>query len=349
MKMVDARYNKANEIVKYKFLEKLEHSKNGKDPKTVNQYASAIHEFEVAIGFKDFKKYTNEWAITFKYHLNDKKNKKTGEHISKSLYLHYIKFVREFLQWGKDNHRNYARVKQDDIDYLYVTRNDSNKARATNYQESHEVADILSTIRKMPENTELEKRNKAILSLCLLTTPRIGALQTARIGSIKYFKEYSTWAFIQDPRLQHTKNSKKITAFFIGQSEDIVQNVLQWRDYLISQDGKDRDYLFPKIASSFTLDNNYIMQLSKEPMKSQTQIRVAIKKAFADNNLPYRKQHSFRHSIARKMKHGENATARLIALAENYGHKGGMSTLVASYGGDYLKEQAEILKGFRLE
>jgi hypothetical protein len=49
------------------------------------------------------------------------------------------------------------------------------------------------------------------------------------------------------------------------------------------------------------------------------------------------------------MKHGENATARLIAIAENYGHKGGISTLVASYGGDYLKEQAEILKGFKLE
>lgn len=38
---------------------------------------------------------------------------------------------------------------------------------------------------------------------------------------------------------------------------------------------------------------------------------------------------------------GDNATARLITLGENYGHKGGMSTLVASYGGDYLKEQAE--------
>jgi hypothetical protein len=46
---------------------------------------------------------------------------------------------------------------------------------------------------------------------------------------------------------------------------------------------------------------------------------------------------------------GENAAARLIALAENYGHKGGMSTLVASYGGDYLKEQAEIMGAVELE
>ena len=91
------------------------------------------------------------------------------------------------------------------------------------------------------------------------------------------------------------------------------------------------------------------MLLTKECIKSQTQIRDTIKGAFTSNGLPYRNPHSFRHSVARKMKQGENATARLIALAENYGHKSGMSTLVASYGGDYIGERAEILKGFRLE
>jgi integrase len=81
----------------------------------------------------------------------------------------------------------------------------------------------------------------------------------------------------------------------------------------------------------------------------QSQIRGAIKEAFVRNGLPYHHPHTFRHSIARKMKQGENATARLIALAENFGHKGGMSTLVASYGGDYLCERAGILKEWGME
>lgn len=349
METPDMRYNKSNEIVKYKFLEKLEHSKNGKDPKTVNQYAAALHEFEVAIGFKDFRKYNSDWAITFKEHLNEKKNKRTGKHISKSLYFHYISFVREFVEWVVSYDKTYGKIKQDEIDYLHVTRNDKNKARATGYQESHEVADILTTIRLMPVRTDIERRNKAMLSLCLLTTPRISSLQTATIGSIKYFKDYDAWTFIQDPRNQHTKNSKKITAFFIGQSQDIIDNIIRWRDELIAQDYKDFDYLFPKITPSFTPENDPIMVLTKESIKSQSQIRDTMKLAFKNNNLPYRKPHSFRHSLARKMKQGDNAAMRLIALAENYGHKGGMSTLVASYGGDYLKEQAEILKGFNLE
>ncbi|MDB2415189.1 site-specific integrase [Rickettsiales bacterium] len=349
MAEIDTRYNEANEIVKYKFLEQLEHSKDGKDPKTVDQYARGIHEFEVATGFKDFKKFNHEWAIIFKEHLNDKKNKRTGKHISKSLYFHYIAFVREFFQWLAKNNKDYAKIKEDDINYLYVTRNDKNKARATNYQESHDVADILSTIRKMPSDTEVEMRNQAMVSLCLLTTPRISSLQTATIKSIKYFKDYDIWSFIQDPRTQNTKNSKKITAVFIGQSEDIIQNVLKWRDCLIAQGFTDNEPLFPKIASSLTVEGDPIQLLTRDFIQSQSQIRGAIKTAFVNNDLPYRNPHSFRHSIARKMKLGENATARLIALAENYGHKGGMSTLVASYGGDYLKEQAEILKGFGLE
>ena len=70
MKKIDTRYNKANEIVKYKFFEQLEHCKNGKDPKTIIKYVAALHEFEIATGFKDFIKYNSDWAIDFKNHLN---------------------------------------------------------------------------------------------------------------------------------------------------------------------------------------------------------------------------------------------------------------------------------------
>jgi integrase len=89
--------------------------------------------------------------------------------------------------------------------------------------------------------------------------------------------------------------------------------------------------------------------LTKALVRSQTPIREVFKAAFTNNDLPYRKPHTFRHSIARKMKKGENATERLIALAENVGQRSGMATIISSYGGDYLQKQAEILKNFKLE
>ncbi len=349
MTTTDTRHNPANEVAKYKFFEELANMNDGRDPKTVDQFVNAIHEFEVAIGFKDFRKYKSDWAITFKEHMDDKRNPQTGQEISKSLYFHYISFVRRFFEWLMDNEKDYAKIKRRDIGFLSVTRGDKNKARVPNYQESHEVADILATIRAMPSATAMELRNKAIISLFLLTTPRIGSLQQARVDRIKYFKEYGAWAFVQDPRLQNTKNANNITSFFIGDSEDIIQNVITWRDCLVAEGFKGKNYLFPKITPSFSPDGRAIAVLTREYIKSDTQIREVIKEAFESNGLPYLKPHSFRHSIARKVKKEGDSTHKLIALAENMGQKSGMATIINSYAGDYLKEQSVIIKGIRLE
>jgi len=348
MTEIDARYNPANEIVKYKFFEKVEH-KDGKDPKTVNQYVNALHEFEVATKFRDFKKYNSDWAIEFKNYLSDKTNKRTGDNISKSLYFHYIAFVKDFFKWLTANRSDYSKIKQGDIEYLTVSRNDRNKAKATGHQESHDVSDILATIRKMPSNNELEMRNKAMISLCLLTTPRISSLQTASIKSIKYFKDYDIWAFVQDPRSQDTKFARNIDAFFIGQSQDIIQNVLEWRNHLISKGFKSKTALFPVIETSFDKDGEPIMQLSNKYMQSQTQIRDIFKKAFIDNGLPYYKPHSFRHSVTRLVRIGEEATDTMIVLSENAGQKSGYSVMINSYGGDSLQRRAKIIKNIKLE
>ena len=107
MKNIDTQYNPDNEIVKYKFFEELEHC-DGKDPKTVDQFVNAIHEFEIANSFRDFKKYQKDWAITFKNHLNDKISSQIGQIIAKSMFLHYISYVRQFFEWLVENEKEYS-------------------------------------------------------------------------------------------------------------------------------------------------------------------------------------------------------------------------------------------------
>lgn len=349
MSKIDTRHNQNNEIVKRKFFEQLEHARNGKDPKTVDQYVKALHEFEVFTGFIDFKKFSSDCAIEFKAYLGDKFNQHTGEPISKACYFHYLSYIREFFEWLVANEKDYKKIKLRAVEALHSTRNDRNKAKATGYQECHMLAEILATIRNMPSDTEIELRNRAMLSLSLLTTPRISALQTARLQSIKYFKQYETWAFVQDPRLLNTKFSKKITAFFIGQAQDLISNVITWREHLLANGFTGKDYLFPKISTNFNSDCMSALTLTREKIKSQSVIRDIFKAAFVSNGLPYYKPHSFRHSLARAMKKAPNAVELSIALAENMGHKGGLSTLHASYGGDYEQQQSALLKAFELK
>ena len=220
--MTLTKYNTKNELVKSKFLEMLENAK-GRDLKTVNNYANAIYEFEVSTNFKDFKKFEVRQVIDFKEILASKKNKRTGENISKSYLQHYVSHTKDFFEW-LSRQKGYEKcVTYDDVQYFTLTRNDRNRARSTNYQESYLVEEILSTIRQMPSSNVIEMRNKAMISLCILTTPRISALQSARIGSIKYFREEGAWAFAQNPNLVNTKFANNITAFFIGDLDDIYK------------------------------------------------------------------------------------------------------------------------------
>ena len=350
MNTINTTYNAANEAIKYQYLEHIEHTQDGKDPKTIKQFASAICEFELANGFQDFRKYNLDWAITFKDHLNDKRNKQTGQHISKSYLLHYVSHVRNFLLWIQANVKDYAKIKKTDIDYMHVRKNEKSQARATNLPESHSIKDILATIRKMPEETDIERRNKAMVSLLVLTCPRISSLQEARIERIKYLEDYESWVFLQDPRLQVVKGSQNITSFFIGQVDDIIANVTNWKAHLEAKGRKGKDYLFPKIMPSFNKSGAPVMEVGRDYIQSQTIIRGIVKQAFEANGLKYIKPHNFRHSLSRHVRKSNcNVTDTLIALAENMGQKNGYSTLVISYAGDPLEERAKIMKAIVLE
>jgi site-specific recombinase XerD len=353
--MIDIRYNAKNEKVKETFLEMSEEAK-GRDSKTVKVYANAIREFELFTNFKDFKTFNIKQAIGFKDYLGDKRNKRTGKSISKS-YLRYATYVKNFFEW-LERQKGYSKyIKYNDVQYFSLTRNDRNKALATHYQESYEVSEILETIRKMPINTLIETkfdarqmRDKAMISLNLLTTPRISAfyIQSARIGSIKYFKNQDVWAFCQNPNTVNTKFARNITAYFIGNLQDIYQNVFDWIDYLKSQGFTDKDYLFPRFKASFTSDGFKTLILENKIIKSQTTIRKIFQNAFKNNDLHYLKPHTFRHAITRKANELPNSSKWISVLNQNFGHTID-SVIISSYGTIAENKRGKILKDFPLE
>ena len=77
----------------------------------------------------------------------------------------------------------------------------------TEVREKYTVSEILSTIRNMPTKTLIQRRNKALISLAFLTTPRITALKDTLIEDIKYDDYYNCYRFTQK---HGTKNGKLI-------------------------------------------------------------------------------------------------------------------------------------------
>jgi len=341
------KYNAKNEKIKTAFFEILEHAK-GRSPITIKQFANAIEEFEKFTNYQDFKTFEIKQAIGFKEYLATKINKKTGEPISKSYLRSYTSSLREFFEWlyhqkGYQKHINYNNVQ-----YFNLTRNDRNKAMATQYQDSYTIKEILLTIRNMTTSTRVDKRNKAMISLCLLTTPRISALQSARIGSIKHFNNQDVWAFCQNPNTVNTKFARNIKAYFIGNLQDIYQNVFDWIEYLQSQGFTDKDYLFPRFEPTFTSDGEQSLILGNQMIKSQTTIRGIFQKAFENEGLSYYKPHSFRHSITRRALELDNSPQFISALNPNFGHKTD-AVIIDSYGTIAENKRGKILKEFPLE
>ena len=345
--MKNIQYNRKNEVIKTRFFEMLEHAK-GRDQKTINSYAKAIHEFEVSEGFGDFKHFNLKQAQYYKEHLTNKRNKRTGEPISKSYLRNYTTHVRQFFEWLL-NQKGYKSIKYDEVQHFNITRNDRNRASATAYQDSYDVDEILLTIRQMPGTNEIEMRNKAVISLNFLTTPRISALQTARIESIKYIKHMKAWAFIQNPNWVNTKYAKSITSYFIGDIRDIYDNVLNWQSYLLDKGFTEKDPLFPKIVPSFNSDGIQVLNLEKSFIKSQSSIRAIFEKAFKGNGLPYYKPHSFRHSIVRHALTTPHSGLLISALDQNMGHAMDVGVIISSYGTTPEHLRAKVLKEFKLE
>ena len=189
--IIDKRYNPSNEVMKYNFFIELEQGKRGRDQKTVRGYMNAIHEFEICINFQDFKKFKQDWSVDFKRHLITKK-----DDISMSYCNNYMSHVRVFFEWLVKQ-KGYTHIHNKGITLLYLTQNERNEAKMTGIQKSYLVHKILSTIRNIPSNTPMQIRDKAMISLMLLTTPRVTAVINARISSVDFLEEYNAWIFIQ--------------------------------------------------------------------------------------------------------------------------------------------------------
>lgn len=337
-----SKANIKNEKVKEEFYDYLG-SVRERDPKTVQAYANAICEFEKFTGFLDFKTFNKNQAIDFKEFLATHKNQRTGEAISKS-YLRYATHLKYFLEWLKEQNGYKKHIKFNEIQYLNITKNDRKRANSTGFQESYEMEELVETHAKMLANTPLEARNKAMFGLNILCTPRISALQTLRIGCVKYDKSQNAWFLFQDPKIVETKTANTIKSFFVGNNQEIYKSVFDWIEYLKSQGFAENDYLFPAFTPSFSKEKEPILILEKQKIKSQSTIRGIFATAFENSGFAYINPHSFRHSLVRKALTLQTPIY-IPLISQNLGHKTG-ETIFDAYGTSPEHQRGKILKGF---
>jgi len=195
----------------------------------------------------------------------------------------------------------------------------------------------------MPDRTDKEKRDKAIVSLQALCTLRVSELRTVKMKNL--VEEDGQYFIYVCPKSMSVKFAKTRYAVFIPLPDDIIANVIQWRDYLRSLGFKDADPLFPKIDNHFARTNLLEQKIRKEEIKSDTTIRDVFRKTFENAGIQYINPHSFRKTLARFAQ--TQSPEFLNAVRQNLGHSS-IDTTLNSYGQLSVLDHRKAISGVKV-
>ena len=273
------QFNNQNERAKYKYRQHLRRVCQ-KDEKTILAALKHIRDFDIFIDFASFEK--------FNEHVADKYIQGMfTANLSLSYILDNVRTLKEFLKWLERQNCYRSKINYNHIDYLNISRNQRNTAKATEYSKSYKFEEIIQTIRQMPNETEKEKRNRAIISLQAVCALRPGELRTVKMKSL--IKEDGVYFIYVSPKDMAVKFAKTRHVNFVPLPGDIITNIIHWRDYLMTLGFKGADPLFPKIDNRLVSNDLLKQTIRKEGIKSETELlfvkAINIAQAFNQRKL----------------------------------------------------------------
>ncbi|MBR2011832.1 MAG: tyrosine-type recombinase/integrase [Alphaproteobacteria bacterium] len=332
------RYNPGNERIVKKYLEHVRRTKLA-DNKTLLALRKYLRAFEVLTDFQDLDRYTPDMAKVFLANLRQ-------QSVSPS-YMHRITSeTQKFIRWLADEPFG-RRIRRNDADYLTLTRNEINRANASGYKPHHEYSQLLHAVRTMPAQTVTDLRNRALVALVILTSPRVSELCNFRIDTIMQEPLVGIYFLDINPRkIKNVKFCRAREATLLN-IPDLRQFVLDWRDMLVNEYDFDKsDPLFPKIAINPFQLNIFERNVKAQPISVCTANQI-FNGACVANGLAPLSIHSVRRTRAR---HIENITHddRIVALQQDFGHSS-IGTTRCNYGNISPSRQRELIAGIKVE
>lgn len=307
---------------------------------TVDKALEAIDAFTAYTKGKDFKTFNVEQAIGFKRHLEGRCNSRTGRPLAKATIDGTLRAVKDFFMWLADQPGYRSKIKRPDLEYFNLNAKDARVAHADRDVPFPTVEQCLHAFVNLPEDTEYQRRDKAIFALLMLTAARDGALASLLLKHVDLNDE----SIMQDAREVRTKASKTFPTWFFPVDPIYLEFFSIWVNYL----RKDQlfgpnDPLFPKprlvaVNGGFTR-----IGFLREPYAGATHIREVVARAFTSVGLPKFNPHSFRKTIIAMAMDLKLSPEEFKAWSQNLGHESVVTTMT-SYMPVSLGRQRELIK-----
>ncbi len=251
-----------NERMKHRYLVYLKDAK-GRDETSIDAVAAALDRFDAFNRYRDFTAFHFEQARAFKANLAEARNARTGKPLSASTIHATLAALKGFFTWLTFQPCYASRIKASDVEYFSTPDKLSRVATAHRYKGCPTLAQIRAMLDAMPKETEIHKRDHAIVAFTVLSGARDGAIISLRLKHI----DIERGMIEQDAREVRTKGAKTFTTWFFPVGDDIRQIVMDWVAFLREQKGfGPDDPLFPKAKVANGADLQFrAVSIDREP------------------------------------------------------------------------------------
>ena len=334
------QYNPNNERIKRQYFRYLKEATRYSEA-TVDQVAQALARLESDTAYRDFGTFHSEMAVAFKRRLAGQVSGSTGRQLSKATLHATLAHLKRFFHWlaGQPGFR--SRLSYSDAEFFNLTTKETRVATARREKPFPTLEQVQHVIEVMPAETEIERRNRALVAFTLLTGARDSAIASIKLKHV----DLLDGKVFQDARDVNTKYSKTFTTFFFPVGEDILKILTDWvnslkRELLWGND----DPLFPATAVVVGESRQFeVSGLKREHWRSAAPIRAIFKEAFARAGLPYFNPHSLRSTLVQLGQQVCRTPEDFKAWSQNLGHEGVLTTF-RSYGAVGNRRQGEIIR-----
>ena len=231
-----------NERIKHAYVSWLRDAR-GMSEASIDPVAKAISRFETYTRHRDFKQFHIDQAKGFKRHLEGLRAERTGEPLSHATIYATLSALKAFFEWLSHQPGYKSRISFGDAEYFNMRMKDARIAKASREPRVPTLEQIRHVLLSMPTDTAIQRRDRALIALAILTGARDGALASLRIKHIDLDRNLLE----QDAREVRTKASKSFPTYFFPVGDDIRGIVADWiaelrQEHLFGYD----DPVFPK-------------------------------------------------------------------------------------------------------
>jgi integrase len=333
--------SRPNNELRYEWRLSLEHER-GSRPSTISAKLAALSAYETFTGNRPFPKLSRDQVAAFKEQQLTRVSSKTGEKLSPSTIVHTLEHCQSFFRWLEDTPEG-RKLDKTAIAWFTASRADKERARAVPPRPVPQLDEAKAAFAVMPIETLLQRRDKSVLALLLLTALRADAVASLPIGAIN-LAENRVW---QDARHVRTKFSKSYTVFFMPFVPEALTVLEAWLKELERLGFGANDPLFPRDMEISKLEQHGAVPAEARLFwAGSSQIRAICTRAFtAAGLIPYT-PHVFRHMLTRHAMSLRLTAEDLVALSINLGHSD-LSTTLDPYGRPTDERRAALIAGMK--